>query len=171
MSDLVCLAFKDLHTADQFLNELRSMQTEHILELEDACVVVRDADGKLHLKQSVNLVALGASSGASMGMLMGALVGLLFLNPVAGLAVGGLIGAGSGALQGKFADYGIDDDFIKQLGGTIAPGSSALFLLVRKAVADKVMPRLAHYEATVLKTSLSDEQEARLKAALSQAAA
>ena len=171
MSDLVCLAFKDLDTADHFLNELRSMQTEHILELEDACVVVRDADGKVHLKQSVNLVALGASSGASMGMLMGALVGFLFLNPVVGLAMGGLIGAGSGALKGKFVDYGINDDFIEQLGGTIAPGTSALFLLVRKAVADKVMPRLSEYEATVLKTSLSDEQEARLKAALSQAAA
>ena len=86
------------------------------------------------------------------------------------MLAGGLVGAGSGALQGKLADYGIDDNFIKSLSGTIEPNSSAIFLLVRKAVEDKVMPRLSHYQATILKTSLSDEQEERLKAALSQAA-
>jgi uncharacterized membrane protein len=170
MSDLVCLAFKDVDTADHFLNELRGMQKEHILELEDACIVVRDADGKIHLKQSVNLVAIGASRGASFGMLMGTLVGFLFMNPLAGLLAGGLFGAGSGALQGKLMDYGIDNEFIKSLGSAIEPNSSAIFLLVRKAVADKVMPRLEEYEATVLQTSLSDEQEANLKAALSEAA-
>ncbi len=169
MSDLVCLAFKDLDTADHFLNVLRNLQKEHVLELEDACIVVRDSDGKIHLKQSVNLVAIGASRGASFGMLMGTLVGLLFLNPLAGLLAGGAIGAGSGALQGKMADYGIDDNFIKSLGSTIEPNSSAIFLLVRKAVADKVMPRVSQYQATVLKTSLSDEQEENLKAALSDA--
>jgi uncharacterized membrane protein len=170
MSDLVCLAFKDVDTADHFLNELRGMQKEHILELEDACIVVRDADEKIHLKQSVNLVAIGARGGASFGMLMGTLVGVLFMNPLAGLLTGGLLGAGSGALQGKLMDYGIDDEFIKSLGNTIEPNSSAIFLLVREAVADKVMPRLEKYEATVLQTSLSDEQEANLKAALSEVA-
>ena len=56
------------------------------------------------------------------------------MNPLVGLLAGGLVGAGSGALQGKFADYGIDDNFIKSLSGTIEPNSSAIFLLVRKAV-------------------------------------
>jgi uncharacterized membrane protein len=169
MSDLICLAFKEVDTADHFLNELRGLEKELVLELEDSCVVVRDADGKIHLKQSVNLVAAGANRGASMGMLMGTLVGLVFMNPLAGLLVGGLVGAGSGALQGKLADYGIDDGFIKSLGSTIEPNSSAIFLLVHKAVEDKVMPRVSQYDATVLKTSLSDEQEEELKAALSNA--
>jgi uncharacterized membrane protein len=71
MSDLVCLAFNDVDMADHFLNELRGLEKEHVLELEDACVVVRDGDGKIHLKQSVNLVAIGATRGASFGMLMG----------------------------------------------------------------------------------------------------
>jgi len=68
------------------------------------------------------------------------------------------------------ADYGINDDFIKSLGSTIEPNTSALFLLVRKAVEDKVVPRLAQYQATVLRTSLSAEQEDKLKAALSKTA-
>jgi len=166
VSNLICLAFKELDTADHFLNELRNLEKEHVLELEDACVVIRDADGKIHLKQSINLVAVGASRGASIGMMMGTLVGLMFLNPLAGLLAGGLVGAGSGALQGKLSDYGINDDFIKSLGSSIEPKSSAIFLLVRKAVEDKVMPRLSGYQAQILKTSLTDDQEAKLKNAL-----
>jgi hypothetical protein len=100
------LAFKDVDMADHFLNELRGLEKEHILELEDACVVVRDGDGKIHLKQSVNLVAVGATRGASFGMLMGTLVGVLFMNPLAGLLGGGLYGAWSGALKGRLMDYG-----------------------------------------------------------------
>jgi uncharacterized membrane protein len=170
MSDLVCLAFKDVDMADHFLNELRGLEKEHILELEDACVVVCDGDGKIHLKQSINLVAIGATRGASFGVLMGTLVGILFMNPLAGLIGGGLYGAWSGAMKGRLIDYGINDAFIKSLGSTIEPSSSAVFLMVRKAVEDKIMPRLSHYEATVLQTSLSDEQEEKLKAALSKAA-
>jgi uncharacterized membrane protein len=150
------LAFKDVDMADHFLNELRGLEKEHVLELEDACVVVRDGDGKIHLKQSINLVAVGATRGASFGMLMGTLVGLY--------------GAWSGALKGRLMDYGLNDEFIKSLGSTIEPNSSAVFLLVRKAIEDKIMPRLSQYEAKVLKTSLSDEQEEKLKAALSKAA-
>ncbi len=170
MSDLVCLAFKDVDMADHFLNELRGLEKEHVLELEDACVVVRDGDGKIHLKQSINLVAIGATRGASFGMLMGTLVGILFMNPLAALLGGGLYGAWSGALKGRLMDYGLNDEFIKSLGSTIEPNSSAVFLLVRKAIEDKIMPRLSQYEAKVLKTSLSDEQEEKLKAALSKAA-
>jgi len=85
MSELVCVAFPDPDTADQALNKLQSMQKEYLLELEDACVVVRDADGKVHLKQAVQLVKPAAIGGAGFGALWGTMIGLLFLNPLAGL--------------------------------------------------------------------------------------
>ena len=94
------------------------------------------------------------------------LVGLLFLNPLAGLLTGGALGAGAGALSGKLADYGINDDFIRSLGQTIQPGTSALFVLVRRASPDKILPELQQFKGTVLKTSLSNEQEERLRKAL-----
>jgi uncharacterized membrane protein len=53
----------------------------------------------------------------------------LFLNPLAGMAVGRITGAGVGALTGSLTDYGIRDDFIRKLGETIPEGSSALFVL------------------------------------------
>lgn len=170
MSNLVVLGFDGVHTADEVLNKVRSMQKEHLIDLEDACVVERGQDGKVHLKQAVNLTAVGAASGGTWGALWGTLVGLLFLNPLAGMALGALAGAGAGALSGSLADYGINDDFVKDLGKTIPPGSSALFVLVKSVTEDKVLPEIESYKPRVLKTSLSNEEEARLKAELAKAA-
>jgi uncharacterized membrane protein len=166
MSDLVVLDFNGVGTADEVLTRLRSMQKEHLIDLEDACVVVHTEAGKVQVKQAVNLTTLGAASGASTGMLIGALAGLLVLNPLAGLAVGGLAGAGFGALSGSMEDYGINDEFITNLGKTIPKGSSALFMLIRRSTPDKVLPEIEPFKPRVLKTSLSKHQEDKLRSAL-----
>jgi len=167
MSDLIVLDFDGIGTADEVLTKLRSMQKEHLIDLEDACVVVHTEAGKVQVKQAVNLTKAGAATGLSTGMLIGALAGLLVLNPLAGMVVGGLSGAGFGALSGKMADYGINDDFIKGLGNTIPKGSSALFVLVKSSTPDKVLPEVSRFGGTVLHTSLSNDDEARLQEALS----
>jgi uncharacterized membrane protein len=168
MSTLVVLGFDGLHTADEVLNKLRSLQKEYLIDLEDACVVEREVSGKVHVKQAVNLTALGAATGVSRGALWGALVGILFLNPLAGMAVGAITGAGAGALAGSLAKYGIDDDFVKRLSATIPEGSSALFVLFKSVNEDKVLPELEPYKPRVLRTSLSDADEEKLRAELSK---
>ena len=170
MSNLVVLDFDGMHTADEVLNKLRALQKEYLIDLEDACVVERDKNGKIYIKQAVNLTAIGAAGGGSRGALWGAIVGLLFLNPLAGMAIGALTGAGAGALAGSLSDYGIRDDFIKQLGETIPKESSALFVLFRNVNEDKVLPELKPYKPRILRTSLSNEGEQRLKTALALAA-
>jgi len=170
VADLICVAFDDPRTADRALTELTVLQKEYLIELKDACVVVRTPDGEVHLHQSVPLVKTGALTGGTSGALWGTLIGLLFLNPLAGMAIGAAAGAASGALAGKLSDYGINDDFIKGLGSTIKPNSSALFLLVQKVTADKVLPRMAEFEGHVLKTSLPDDREQRLREALGDTA-
>lgn len=171
MSNLVVLGFDGIHTADEVLNKLRALQKEYLVDLEDACVVERDPTGKIHIKQAVNLTAVGAAAGGSSGALWGTLVGLLFLNPLAGFAIGALTGAGVGALSGSLADYGISDDFVKKLGETIPNGSSALFILFKSFTEDKVLPEIEPFKPRLLKTSLSNEAERRLTAELSKAAA
>lgn len=170
MSNLVVLGFDGIHTADDVLNKLRSLQKEYLIDLEDACVVERDKGGKIYIKQAVNLTALGAAAGGSRGALWGALVGLLFLNPLAGMAIGAITGAGAGALSGKLTDYGIPDDFVKKLGETIPKESSALFVLFKSVNEDKVLPEIERYKPRVLRTSLSNEGEEKLKGVLSKAA-
>ena len=170
MSTLIVLGFDGIHTADEVLNKARSMQQEKLIELEDACVVERTKDGKVHIKQAVNMAAIGAASGGSLGALWGTLVGLLLLNPLAGLALGALAGAGTGALSGALTDFGINDNFIKKLSETIQPDTSALFIQVKEMTEDKVLAELEPFKPRVLKTSLSNASEEKLKTALKQAA-
>lgn len=167
MSDLVVIGFDHPEEADKVLLKLASLKKEYLVDLEDAVVVIRNAEGKVHLKQSLNLPVLGAASGLISGSIWGTLVGLLFLNPLAGLAIGGLAGAGAGALSGSLSDYGIDDDFIKNLGSTIPNNSSALFVLVRKVQPEKVLAEFEGLRGRVIRTSLSPDQEQKLQDALS----
>lgn len=155
MSDLVVFAFKTPTGAEEMRDALVGMQKEHLIELEDAAVVVRKPDGKVKVKQATSLVGAGALGGAFWGML----IGLLFFMPWLGLAAGAL----GGAIGGKFTDIGVDDKFIKEVGNSIEPGQSALFILVHSATADKVLPKLEHFDATVIQTSLSEEDEAKLR--------
>jgi uncharacterized membrane protein len=120
MSNLVVFDFDGMHTADEVLNKLRALQKDYLIDLEDACVVERDQGGKVHIKQAVNLTKVGAAAGGIRGALFGTLIGFIFLNPLAGMALGAMAGAGAGALTGSLADYGIRDDFVRNLGETIS---------------------------------------------------
>ena len=157
MSQLVVFAFKDEKGAEQMRDELGRLQKLQLIQLSDAAVAIRKQDGKVKVKQAVSLVGAGALGGAFWGMF----IGLLFWMPWLGLA----IGAASGALGGALSDTGVDDKFIKEVAGTIEPGQSALFLMVESWTEDKVMDELVKFDAQVLQTSLSKDDEAKLRAA------
>jgi uncharacterized membrane protein len=159
MSTLVVVGYDEPYKAEEIRLKLRKLQSEYLLDLEDAVVAVKDQNGKVKLHQSVNLTAAGAVSGG----FWGSLIGLIFLNPLLGFAVGAAAGAASGALT----DLGIDDKFIKELAASMTPGGSTLFVLVRKSTPDKVLEELKGTGGRILKTSLSHEDEAKLQAALS----
>lgn len=95
----------------------------------------------------------------------GTLIGILFLNPLLGLAAG----AGAGALSGYLTDVGIDDKFVKSAADALQPGQAALCVLVRKVTADKVLPEMAQFGGTVLRSNLTEEQEKKLREALHKA--
>ncbi len=166
MSDLVVLEFDGKFKADEVLLTLRKLEKGNLIDLEDACVVVRNDDGKIQIKQTHNLVAGGVAAGATRGGLWGALIGLLFLNPLAGAVIGAGVGAGSGAITGALVDIGINDDFIKELGETVTPGTSALFVLVRRVTPDRVIEEVKPYNPKVLHTSLPAKNEEELRQAL-----
>ena len=155
MSDLIVLATKTETGASELLDTIKGLQKQQLINISDAATVVRKPDGKVKVKQAVSLVGAGALGGAFWGML----IGLLFFMPWLGLAVGAI----TGALSGKLSDYGIDDNFIKEVSDKVEPGHSAVFLMVESVTADKVMEELSKYDVEVLQTSLSKEDEQRLK--------
>jgi len=163
MSTLAVIGYDNEFKAEEVRLTLRKLQKEYLIDLEDAVVAVKDAQGKVKLHQAVNLTAAGAIGGG----FWGSLIGLIFLNPLLGAAVGAAAGAASGALS----DVGINDNFMKELASHLKPGTSALFVLVRKATPDKVLEELKGSGGKVLKTSLSHDDEAKLQAALDAAKA
>jgi uncharacterized membrane protein len=164
MASLVVVGFPKADEAEQVRRELVDIQREQLIALEDAVVVEHDGDGKVHLRQAVNLTAAGAVGGG----FWGSLVGLLFLNPLLGAAVG----AGMGAASASLSDIGINDNFMRELGETLPRGSAALCLLIREATADRVVERLrAHApHAKLLRSNLSHTDEEQLRELLERAA-
>jgi uncharacterized membrane protein len=159
VSHLVAIAYDDLETAKQVVANIGQAQAAHEIELDDLVIVERRGDGKVKLHQP-SLAGAGAAGGA----LWGGLIGLIFLMPLFGMA----IGAASGAASGALADAGVDDTFMKQLGDELTPGSAAVIALVRHVTMDKVLAGI-QIPGRVIQTSLDDEAEERLTAALAAA--
>jgi uncharacterized membrane protein len=160
MSTLVAIAYPDAETAEQVRAELVRATKEHLVELQDAVVVEHRADGKIKLHQAMSTTGAGAAGGA----LWGGLIGLLFLAPLFGMAVG----AATGALVGKGTDVGVNDDFMKQLGDRVKPGGAALIALGRSDAPDKLLERIRPYGGELIQTSLSHEEEERLRSSLGE---
>lgn len=157
MANLVAIAYDDVDQAKQVTQTLGELIKEHSLEVEDVVIVEHRAGGKIKLHQP-SMAGIGAASGA----LWGGLIGLIFFMPLFGMA----IGAASGAAAGGLSDHGIDDNFMKELGDKLPEGGAAVFVLVREATRDKVLPEISKYGGQVIQSSLSTEQETALQEAL-----
>lgn len=155
MAELIVLACPSLEGASQLREKAKDLQNQQLLTLDDAAVVIRREDGKVKVKNASSLVGEGALGGSFWGFL----IGLIFLMPFLGAAIGAL----AGGITGKFVDVGVDNDFMKEVGDSITPGSSALFLMVRQMTPDKVMDAFRPSGCKVLQTSLTKEQEQKLR--------
>ena len=159
MATLTVLKFGSADAAEKCLTLIQDLQKQALIKLHDAAIVTwPDGAKKPKTRQLVDLTGAGAWNGAFWGMLFG----LIFFVPFFGAAVGALMGA----LAGHFADYGIDDNFVKDVRGKITPGTSALFLLTSDAVTDKVVDAaktMPKFE--IITTNLPKEQEQKLREA------
>jgi uncharacterized membrane protein len=158
MSDLVVIAFPSEAKAEEVRHKLIDMQKEYLIELGDAVIAVKQADGRVKLNQLFHPTASAAVSGT----FWGALIGMIFLMPLAGAA----IGAASGALAGALTDLGINDQFMKDVAQSLQSDNAALFLLIRKMTTDKVLADLQGVGGTVLRTSFDHTKEEALRQAL-----
>ena len=156
MATLTVWKFNTPEGANQVLTKLESLSKQQLITIEDAAVVSwLPGKKKPKTQQLHSMAGAGALGGAFWGMLFG----LLFFIPFFGLAVG----AAMGALAGHFSDYGIDDNFIKQVQSKVTEGTSALFLLSSNVTVDKVSDALKGTQMELIQSNLSDEQEAKLR--------
>lgn len=154
---MLVLAFDSEEGAGNAKEKLIELDKQYLLGLDQVVEVIRRADGQIKVKQEHRFTGIAAVGGAFWGLLLG----LIFLVPLAGVVVG----AAAGAIFGHFANYGIDKDFMKEVEAAIQPGNSALFILAENVKIDRVVPMMAPLHPKVLRTSLSAEQEEKLREA------
>ena len=155
MATMTALKFPEAQDAERMLTTLGDLQREGLITVLDAAVVNRKEDGKVKIRQANSLVGAGALGGAFWGML----IGMLFFMPWMGMALGSI----TGALSGKFADVGIDDEFIKDVAQTVQPGDTVLFLLTTGAVQDRVAEAVKDEDFEIIHTNLSADDEHALR--------
>jgi uncharacterized membrane protein len=158
MAHLVVLGLDSREDADRVVELAGDLAKQQLLQLEDAAYAYKDDKGKVRIQQTMSVTGTAAAGGA----LWGTLIGLIFLNPLAGLAVG----AATGAIAGKLTDVGVNDGMIKQIGEQLQQGKAAVFLLARSATVDRVIDAIKPYNPTVIQTNLTKDREEELVKAL-----
>ncbi len=154
MSELIVIGYDDHDKATAAYNEVMALQGDFVVDLRGLAIVTVDAEGKSHVETPQKIVGMSAASGALWGML----IGLLFFVPFVGLALGGLMGA----LFGKLGKTGVNDEFRSQVQSLLEPGKAAVVIMAAKITEDKFADRMKPYGGTLLKTSLTDEDEKEL---------
>ena len=156
MANLTVWKFNSAYGAEEALTKLTQLKKEHLIELQDAAIVTwKEGKKKPKTKQAFNVFAESTIDAAFWGYLFG----LIFFVPLLGMAVG----AAAGALAGSLADYGIDDDFIKNVRNKVTEGTSALFLLTGQVTIDKVEDAFKGETAELIQSNLTKEQEEKLR--------
>ncbi len=159
MSDIVVITFDDPDEAGRVRESISKTEKSGFVSLDDSAVVVKDADGKVHVKNEIDR---GVKIGAVGGSFLGLLIGFMLAGPIGSLIIGGLIGGAVGSL----AHMGISKSFVKDVTDDLEPGSSALFVIVRDANPDVTVATLRQYEGTIYQTSLPPEAEESLRRAM-----
>ena len=158
MSHLIAIVFEDIDEAGRVRETIRKGQHADYISLDDSAIVVKDENGKIHVKNQMDRgLAIGTVGGGFLGLLLG---GIFF--PVAGL----LVGAAGGALVGASMDMGIQRKFVQQVADDLQPGTSALFVVVAQADPNIALGILRQHKGTVYHTSLDPDQEQRIRDAL-----
>ena len=158
MAELIVIGYPDVYTANKALDTVHQLEKDLIMQTGGAAVVKKTEEGKVEMVTKTG----ATSAGAAMGGFWGMLFGLIFLVPIGGLIVGGIIGG----LMGTMSGWGVKDDFRKRAADVLQPGKAALVMFVSKATPDKALAALQPLGGEVLRTSLSEDAEKEIQAAL-----
>jgi uncharacterized membrane protein len=174
--NLIVVGFHGKHRAAEVLGQLEQLTYAWSLNLKDGVAAYRTDDGRLRIDQSVQATTKeGAGYGAIIGSIIGALLAAPFTGGLSAAAVATTIGFGAvtagtigGAIGAGDADtfkreYGISDEFVKEVGGMIKPGDSAVFAVVRGGDAEEIAKNFRGYGGTILRTTLSSRVAERVQ--------
>ena len=125
--------------AGKALKDFRAMDREGSIDLIDAAVVVRRADGKVTFQETADP---SGKTWAKRGAVAGGLVGLIFPP---GLLVSAAVGAAGGGIWGKVRDKGFQDSDLRAVGDSLEPGTSAIIAVAEDRMIERLQAGLEGY--------------------------
>jgi uncharacterized membrane protein len=175
MSELIVIAYKDQYRASEVLNELQRREWEWVGDLDHAVVVRHDEKDRYRVVLSVDPTTKEEEPWAR---LWGSLISLVLADSISqGMVravreVSSSSGEESDSRKERLdATWWVENiciarEFIRDAGAMIQPGDSALFMLLKPQNPYAALKNLRNYGGTLLRTTLSAEQDARLTEAL-----
>jgi uncharacterized membrane protein len=160
---IIGVSFDRQVLAQQYLLAMGGLKESGALDLQDAVIVYKSADGSVKVVETIDPTPGRA---ALNGAMWTSLLGLVLGGPV-GWVAGLGIGAASGVVTAKIVDLGIPDEWVAWFRDAVEPGTSTVVIL-----ADHVhVPALAQEArrfagAELLYTSMPDHAYEQLRAAL-----
>ena len=157
--DILVFAFADTQTADTVVDELKLSQKLVSYKVIAEAVVIRAADGSVHIHEpgkGGKGAAIGAVAGGALALLGGP-VGVLALA-VSGAVIGGV--------AGHFAGREIPKDDLEKIGAQLPPNSSAFLALIENTDAEAVVNSMSGYKANVVTITLGDELSGTISQAI-----
>lgn len=152
-NDYVLLAAKypDQEHAKTILDMLESMHHALTIDLEDAVMITREADGKIKTHETTDVTT---RKGAKRGLIAGGILGAIFPPSLIATA---LAAGGIGAIWGKIKDSGVKHDDIKDLADSLTGDQAALIVLVSHKTAEATQRALGAYDGEVINKIYSEE--------------
>jgi uncharacterized membrane protein len=132
--------FGDEFEAKQALDDFQAMERHGSIDLIDAAVIVRGADGKVKFEETADP---SGKKWAKRGAIAGGVVGLLFPPSLIASAV---VGGGAGGIWGKIRDKGFKDEDLKAVGESMDPGTSAIIAIAEDRVIEQLQAGLEGYD-------------------------
>lgn len=156
--EMIVWAFKDEKKADEVLQEMKKMDKKGTIDILNAAVLVKSADGKVSIKETEDV---DARHGAVFGAIVGGLVGLL--GGPAGVIVGAAAGAAAGGVAAEKIDMGFSDQALEEIQGGLQPGSSAIIALIEHEWVARVVSAVESYGVKIFRQTIKEELAAQLK--------
>ena len=122
-TQVIVAAFDGMDSAKAAFDDLRQLEKEKSIKIENAAILRKDHDSKLHIRDVKDMTG---TRGVVLGGVTGAIVGVI-AGPVGWVALGG---AAIGGLVAKLKDGGFDNSRLEQWGDRLQPGTSALVAVV-----------------------------------------
>ena len=157
--ELLGLVLPTPEGADQALRMVKEATERGQVPRIDAAVLSKTAEGKLSSREVHDVTA---GRGALVGAVAGAALSLI-AGPI-GLVAGAVGGGAVGGVVGGLVDRGVPDRYVRDLGRSLGPGTSALIVLVQRDTADALLETLRPLGGSPLRLALSDEMIAKLTA-------